>query len=112
MHSQKRSLGRAALDRVRLAAIYDSGKIFQETVDTSTITMLSFHQSSKQTPRTKDATMRISIPVKDIVLTSIANKGIEQTKADAQRIADDCFAKKASVMVWIRKVEKGVIAIR
>ena len=56
--------------------------------------------------------MRISIPVKDIVLTSIANKGIEQTKADAQRIADDCFAKKASVMVWIRKVEKGVIAIR
>jgi len=56
--------------------------------------------------------MRISIPVKDITLTSIANKGIEQTKRDAQSIADGCFAKKASVLAWIRKVEKGELIVR
>ncbi len=55
--------------------------------------------------------MRISIPVKDIVLTAIKFKGIEAVKKEAQQIADDCFAKKQSVMAWIRKVEKGEVVI-
>jgi hypothetical protein len=56
--------------------------------------------------------MNIGIPCKDIVLTSIAQKGIDQTKKDAQKIADACFIKKESVMRWIRKVEKNEIIIR
>jgi hypothetical protein len=55
--------------------------------------------------------MRISIPVKAIVMTSIEYKGIDQTRKDAQKIADECFAKKASVMHWIRQVEKGKISV-
>lgn len=55
--------------------------------------------------------MRISLPLKDIVLTAIKFKGIEAVKKEAQQIADDCFAKKQSVMAWIRKVEKGEVVI-
>jgi hypothetical protein len=55
--------------------------------------------------------MRISIPVKDIVLTAIANKGVKQVREEAQSIADGCFAKKASVLSWVRKVEKGEVIV-
>ena len=56
--------------------------------------------------------MRVSIPVKDIVLLAIANKGTEQVRREAQNIADECFAKKASILHWVRKVEKGEVIIR
>lgn len=56
--------------------------------------------------------MRISLPVKDIVLTAIANKGVEKVRKEAQQIADDCFAKKSSVLSWVRKVEKGEVVVR
>ena len=55
--------------------------------------------------------MRISVPVKDIVLTSIKFHGTEGTRKRAGEIADECFAKKASVLFWVRKVEKGEIEI-
>ncbi len=55
--------------------------------------------------------MRISVPVKDIVLTSIRFHGTESTRKRAGEIADECFAKKASVLFWIRKVEKGEIEV-
>jgi len=56
--------------------------------------------------------MRISIPVKDIVLTAIASKGTAKVREEAQQIADECFAKKSSVLNWVRKVEKGEVAVR
>ncbi len=56
--------------------------------------------------------MRISIPVKDIVLTAIALKGTAQVRAEAQQIADSCFAAKSSVLAWVRKVETGKVAVR
>ena len=55
--------------------------------------------------------MRISIPVKDIVLTAIKYKGTDQVRKEAQSIADDCFATKGSVLNWVRKVEKGEVVI-
>jgi len=59
----------------------------------------------------KDQTMRISLPVKEIVLTAIANKGTEQVRKEAQKIAEDCFATKSSVLNWVRKVEQGKVVI-
>ena len=56
--------------------------------------------------------MRFSLPVKEIVLTSIAQKGIAQTRKDAQQIADSCYATKSAVLNWVRKVEKGEIIIK
>jgi len=56
--------------------------------------------------------MRISIPVKQIVLTAIANKGTEQVRKEAQNIADECFATKGAVLNWVRKVEKGQVSVR
>ena len=55
--------------------------------------------------------LRISIPLKDIVLTAIKHKGTVQVRAEAQAIADECFAKKASVLAWVRKVENGEIVV-
>jgi len=55
--------------------------------------------------------MRISIPVKDITLTAIAHKGTDQVRKEAQEIAESCFAKKQSVLNWVRKVERGEIVI-
>jgi hypothetical protein len=55
--------------------------------------------------------MRISLPVKEIVLTAIANKGTEQVRKEAQKIAEDCFATKSSVLNWVRKVEQGKVVI-
>jgi hypothetical protein len=55
--------------------------------------------------------MRISIPVKDIVLTAIKNKGTEKVRSEAQDIANECFATKGAVLNWVRKVEKGEILI-
>lgn len=56
--------------------------------------------------------MRISLPLKDIVLTAIANKGTKQVRKEAQQIADECFAKKSSVLNWVRKVEKGEVFVK
>ena len=56
--------------------------------------------------------MRFSIPVKDIVLVAIAFKGTAAVRAEAQKIADDCFASKSSVLHWIRKVEQGKVVIQ
>ena len=55
--------------------------------------------------------MRISIPVKDIVLTTIYFKGTEQARKEAQSIADGYFATKGAVLHWIRKVEKGELFV-
>lgn len=55
--------------------------------------------------------VRASLPLKEIVLTAIRFKGIAQVRIEAQRIADDCFAKKQSVLSWVRKVERGDIVI-
>ena len=55
--------------------------------------------------------MRISIPVKQIVLTAIANKGTEQVRKEAQAIADECFATRGAVLNWVRKVEKGEVTV-
>ena len=55
--------------------------------------------------------MNISIPLKEIVLTAIKHHGVDGARERAQQIADECFAKKASVLAWIRKVEKCEITI-
>jgi hypothetical protein len=65
----------------------------------------------KQNNSARDRQMRISVPVKDIVLTSIKFHGTENTRKRAGEIAEECFAKKASVLFWIRKVEKGEIEV-
>ena len=67
----------------------------------------------KQTkPNKRENIMRISIPVKEIVLTAIAYKGTEQVRKEAQNIADECFATKGAVLNWVRKVEKGQLVVR
>ena len=56
--------------------------------------------------------MRISLPVKEIVLTACANKGTAVVRKEAQQIADECFASKSSVLNWVRKVERGEVIVR
>lgn len=60
----------------------------------------------------REIEMRISIPVKEITLTAIKNKGVEQVRKEAQYIADECFASKNSVLNWVRKFEKGEVSIQ
>lgn len=55
--------------------------------------------------------MRISLPIKEIVLTACANKGTAIVRIEAQQIADACFANKSSVLNWVRKVERGEIIV-
>jgi hypothetical protein len=49
--------------------------------------------------------------VKQVILTAIHFKGIEQVKLEAVRLADDCLCSVAYVKSIIRKVEKNNIVI-
>lgn len=49
--------------------------------------------------------------VKDIILTAIKFKGIDQVKKEAKQLAEDSLASLSYVKSIIRKVEKGQIII-
>jgi len=49
---------------------------------------------------------------KNVVLTAIKFKGIEQARQEAATLADGLLCSKAYVLNIIRKVEKGNIQIR
>ena len=49
---------------------------------------------------------------KNVILTAINFKGIEQVKREAQELAEGCLCSVSHVRNIIRKVEKGQIIIR
>ena len=44
---------------------------------------------------------------KQVILTAINFKGIEQVKAEAKQLAENCLCSEGYVMSIIRKVEKN-----
>lgn len=54
----------------------------------------------------------MSVSAKDIILTAIYHKGIEQVKKEADELAEKSLCSVAYVKDIIRKVETGKIIIK
>jgi hypothetical protein len=50
--------------------------------------------------------------IKSVVLTAIANKGLEQVKREINELAYSCLAAPSYIQQIIRKVESGEIIIK